>query len=198
MVRTVVGVLRGGTSNEYPLSIKTGATMLAALPEERYDVRDIFMDKSGMWHSRGRPTNPARALSQVDVVLNALHGGVGEDGSVHRILERAGVPYAGSSSSASNLAYHKARARDTLQDAGIVMPQGMSFTLDSTLTTADMARMIFERFGPPYVVKPATEGASHGILISATIVDLPNALGDVLDTYGTAVVEEFKSISKYL
>ena len=191
MVRTVVGVLRGGTSNEYPLSLKTGAAMLSALPEEKYDVRDIFIDRTGMWHSRGRPTSPARALTQIDVALNALHGGVGEDGTVQRLLERAGIPYAGSSPSAANLAHHKARTREMLSTAGIVIPQGISFNLDSGLTTSQMARQVFERFGPPYVVKPATEGASNGILISATIVDLPDALGDILDAYHAVVVEEF-------
>ena len=96
MSRTVVGVLRGGTSNEYDLSLKTGAAMMAALPEDQYDTRDILIDKHGMWHSRGVPLDAPRALSQVDVVLNGLHGGIGEDGTVGRVLERAGVPYAGS------------------------------------------------------------------------------------------------------
>src|SRR3989338_464418 len=96
MSRMSVGILRGGTSKEYELSLKTGAAMMAALPEEQYETRDILIDKQGLWHLRGTPATPARALSQVDVVLNALHGGVGEEGTVQRILERAGVPYAGS------------------------------------------------------------------------------------------------------
>ena len=77
MARMSVGVLRGGTSSEYDLSLKTGAAMLAALPETLYDTRDIFIDKQGYWHLRGMPVDAARALSQIDVVLNALHGGVG-------------------------------------------------------------------------------------------------------------------------
>ena len=79
MARTSVGILRGGTSSEYNLSLKSGAAMLAALPEDRYDTRDIFIDKRGYWHLRGAPVDAARALSQIDVVLNALHGGAGED-----------------------------------------------------------------------------------------------------------------------
>ncbi len=78
MARTAVGILRGGTSSEYDLSLKTGAVMLGALPEDRYDMRDIFVDKRGYWHLRGIPADPSRILSQLDVVLNALHGGIGE------------------------------------------------------------------------------------------------------------------------
>ena len=191
MARTAVGILRGGTSSEYPLSLKTGAAMLAALPDDRYDVRDIFIDKQGYWHLRGVAVEAARALAQVDVVLNALHGGAGEDGTVQRIIERAGIPYAGARPAAAALSLNKAKAREILQQAGIHMPRAVSFSVHNDLTTADMARSVFEQFGPPYVVKPTSEGAAKGILIAMTLVQLPDVLGDVLDAYGAAVVEEF-------
>jgi D-alanine--D-alanine ligase len=191
MTRTTVGVLRGGTSSEYDLSLKTGATMLENLPEERYDVRDIFIDRSGMWHRRGMPTDPARALSQVDVVLNALHGGVGENGSVQRILERAGIPYAGARAHAAALSYNKSLARETLRAAGVRMPEAIGFTLSDEIPTAQMARDVFARFGPPYVLKPSAEGGGHGIVIAPTIVDLPIMLADLLETFGSVIVEQF-------
>jgi len=187
----IVGVLRGGTSSEYNLSLKTGASMMAALPEERYEVRDILIDKNGLWHLRGTPATPARALAQVDVVLSALHGGVGEDGTVARLLQRAGVPFAGSRALPSALALNKIRARETLQRAGIRLPRAVSFSLTNDLNTAEMAQAVFVQFGPPYVVKPSSEGASHGILIAADLRALPDALGDVLNGFGAALVEEF-------
>ena len=190
MTRTAVGILRGGTSSEYPLSLKTGAAMLAALPEDRYDVRDIFIDKKGYWHLRGTPVEAARALAQVDVVLNALHGGSGEDGTVQRIIERAGIPYAGARPGASALSLNKAKAREILQQSGIRMPRAVSFSVSNDLTTGDMARLVFDQFGPPYVVKPTSEGAARGILVAMTLVQLPDVLGDVLDAFGAAVVEE--------
>ena len=191
MARTSVGILRGGTSSEYGLSLKTGAAMLAALPEERYDARDIFVDRRGYWHLRGAPVDAARALSQIDVVLNALHGGVGEDGTVQRILERAGVPYAGARPQAASLSLNKIRAREALQQAGIRMPRAVSFTLNNALSTGEMSHLVFSQFGPPYVIKPPQEGASMGIRYATTLLELPDLLGDVLDAYGAALVEEF-------
>lgn len=191
MARTIVGVLRGGTSSEYNLSLKTGAAMLAALPEERYDTRDIFVDKSGLWHLRGTPVDASRALSQIDVVLNALHGGVGEDGTVQRLLERAGVPYAGARPAASALSLNKIRAREILQKAGILMPRAVSFSLNNNLNTAEMAQAVFSQFGPPYVVKPPADGSSRGIRLAQALLDLSEALGDVLDAYGAVLVEEY-------
>lgn len=191
MTRLTVGVLRGGTSGEYNLSLKTGAAMMQALPEDRYDVRDIFIDKTGLWHVRGIPAAPVRALAQVDVVLNALHGGVGEDGTVQRIIERSGIPYAGARPHAAGLALNKIRAREILQRAGVRMPRGVSFSLQNNLNTAEMAHFVFSQFGPPYIVKPAAEGAGRGIRVSASIVELPDAIGDVLDAFGSALVEEY-------
>lgn len=190
MARTIVGVLRGGTSSEYPLSLKTGAAMLAALPEEKYDTRDIFVDKGGTWHVRGQPATPARALAQIDVVLNALHGGVGEDGSVQRILDRAGTPYAGSRPVSAGLSLNKIRAREVLQRAGIKMPRAIAFSLENNLSTAEMAEAVFSQFGPPYVVKPPTDGSSRGIRLSNAIVNLADAIGDVIDAYGAVLIEE--------
>jgi D-alanine-D-alanine ligase len=186
-----VGVLRGGTSSEYNLSLKTGAAMLAALPEDQFDTRDIFVDRRGYWHSRGTPVDASRALSQIDVVLNALHGGVGEDGTVQRIFNRAGVPYAGSTPLPSALSLNKIRAHEILEKAGILMPKTVAFAVDNELNTGEMARYIFTQFGPPYVVKPPNEGASTGILVVTNLIELPDALGDVLDAYGAALVEEY-------
>lgn len=190
MARTIVGVLRGGASSEYEHSLRSGAAILHALPEERYDVRDIFVDKQGMWHSRGMPTDPVRVLSQIDVVLNALHGAAGEDGTVQRILERTGVPFAGARPLAASMSINKVMAREMLERAGVRVPRGLAFSIRSG-TTADMAREVFSAFGPPYVVKPPSEGASMGIFIADTLLELPDAIGDVLDAYGVALVEEF-------
>ena len=188
----IVGVLRGGTSSEYNLSLKTGAAMMAALPEDRYQVRDIFIGKDGLWHSRGTPSTPARALAQVDVVLNGLHGGVGEDGTVQRILEKSGVPYAGSRPLASSMSLNKIIARDVLQKIKTIkMPRAVAFSSRNDMDTALMAQLVFCRFAPPYVVKPPSEGASYGIKIAGNIRDLPNVLAEVIDQYGSALVEEY-------
>ena len=190
MARTTVAILRGGRSSEYEHSLKTGAALLQALPENRYDARDIFIDRSGMWHSRGMPAEPARALAQVDVALNALHGGAGEDGTVQRILERTGVPYAGSRPMPSGTSLNKILAREVMENAGVRVPRGEAFSMRDG-TTADMARRVFAEFAPPYVVKPPMEGSSIGIIIATAIIELPDAIGDILDAYGTALVEEF-------
>jgi D-alanine-D-alanine ligase len=187
----IVGVLRGGTSSEYDLSLKSGAAMLSSLPEDRYDARDIFIDKRGIWHLRGQPVSSARALQQVDVVLSALHGGMGEDGTVQRFLDTTGIPYAGSGAVSASASLNKIRTHEILSAAGVRMPDYVSFSIEDDWNTAEMAHAVFANFGPPYIVKPVGEGASSGIRIADTLIELPDAIGDVLDGYGTALVEQF-------
>ena len=191
MAKTVVGVLRGGTSSEYPISLQTGAAIMAALPQEQYETRDILIDREGMWHMRGIPSTPARALAQLDVALNALHGGIGEDGTVQRMLSRAGIPFAGSRALSAGLSLNKIRARGILRAAEIPMPRAVSFGVQNGMDSSEMANVVFSRFGPPYIVKPPAEGSSNGIHYAATISALPNAIADVLDAFGAALVEEY-------
>lgn len=191
MSRTIVGVLRGGTSSEYDLSLKTGAAMLSALSPEKYETRDIFIDKSGFWHLRGVPAEPSRILAQIDVVLNALHGGVGEDGTVQRILDKHGIAYVGPRAFPAASSNNKAKTNEIARRAGLLVPRTIVFTVHNDITTRDMARAVFENFGPPYIVKPSNEGASVGVLFASTIIDLPEMLAETLDNFGSAMVQEF-------
>lgn len=191
MSRTIVGVLRGGTSREYNLSLKTGGAILSALPENKYDTRDILVDKTGVWHSRGIPMEAPRALAQIDIVVNGLHGGVGEDGTVQRLLDRSGVAYTGSRAGGSQLSLNKIRAREVLRETGLRMPLAVAFNIDNEITNGEMAQIVFSHFGPPYIVKPASEGASYGIQFALNLLDLPEAIADVLDEFGAVLVEEY-------
>jgi D-alanine--D-alanine ligase len=193
MTRTVVGIVRGGTSSEADLSLKTGAALLAAFPEEEYDVRDIFIDKEGLWYTRGLSATPAHILGGLDVAVNALHGGIGEDGTLSRLAGRVGTPLTGSPAHASAASLNKARARELLAASGIKMPRGVAFRL-SDGTSADvgvMTQYVFSQFGPPYILKPISDGGSEGVMLAKTILELADALTAMLATYRGAIVEEY-------
>jgi D-alanine-D-alanine ligase len=102
-----------------------------------------------------------------------------------------GVRYAGARPLQSARALNKVRTREVLQSMGIKMPRAISFSISNGLNTAEMAQAVFSQFGPPYVVKPANEGAGRGIVVAAHLLELPDAIGDVIDAYGTAIVEEY-------
>ncbi|MCR4276460.1 MAG: D-alanine--D-alanine ligase [Candidatus Parcubacteria bacterium] len=162
-MQTIVGVLRGGPSREHEVSLKTGAAILAALPEERYLARDIYIDRQGVWHDRGRSVAPERVLRQLDVALIGLHGEYGEDGEVQKLLELFGVPYAGADSFGSYLAMHKVMAKARAQEEGLLTPE--SYFVEREEDTNDAAAEIIRNFHQPVIVKPVGWGSSVGVSI---------------------------------
>ncbi len=191
MARRVVGIVRGGVSNEYALSLKAGAELLRALPEESYDARDIFVDRKGVWHARGIPADPFRALGGVDVVLHTLHRAADEDRETQRFLERSGVPFAGSFAEHGHRATRTPLSRTALRAAGIPVPGTFFFTREHAGDTAQAAREIFSAFSPPYIVRAPRGVAVHGSRIARSLDVLPRILHEVLLAYGEALVEEY-------
>jgi D-alanine-D-alanine ligase len=176
-MQTIVGVLRGGPSREHEVSLKTGASMLAHLPKDKYDARDIYIDKQGQWHDRGRAITPDRVLRQIDVVLNGLHGEYGEDGHIQKLLERFAVPYTGADSLGSHLAMHKVMAKLKAQEAGLLTPE--FFYIERVEDASRVAAQAHRKFIPPVVVKPVGWGSSVGISIVGGHVHILRAVEDL-------------------
>lgn len=185
---TVVGVLRGGPSREHDVSLLSGHAVVANLPRERYTVRDIYIDKQGQWHDRGKVSTPADILRTVDVAVNALHGEYGEDGEVQKILERLGVPYTGSDSLGSYLAMHKVIAKERAREAGIKTPKYRF--IESGADASAAAYDIIRTFQQPVVVKPVRWGSSVGVSIVGGYAPVLRAIESLLAEADSVLVEE--------
>ncbi|MEK7647274.1 MAG: D-alanine--D-alanine ligase [Patescibacteria group bacterium] len=173
-MKLTVGILRGGPSSEYDVSLKTGASVLANFPREKYRPLDIWVSKSGQWHLAGMEVTPEKALRSVDVVFNAMHGEYGEDGRVQRILEMYNMPFTGSESWPSCLAMHKVMARETFKHVGLKIPAGM--VVRKGINLAEATERAVRKIGPAWVVKPARRGSSIGVSIVGNPDELPKAL----------------------
>ncbi len=149
---TVVGILRGGPSVEHEASLRTGHAVMSTLPRERYTVRDIFIDRDGVWHERGIAADPAKVLCGMDVAINALHGRYGEDGEVQKILERFGTPYTGSDSFASFVAMHKVLSKEKARTHGIGVPRYV--LIERPEDAAHAVHDVIRTYPQPVIVKP--------------------------------------------
>ncbi|MDR3546998.1 MAG: D-alanine--D-alanine ligase [Candidatus Pacebacteria bacterium] len=186
---TVVGVLRGGPSREHDVSLLTGHAVVANLPRDRYTVRDIYIDKKGIWHERGKPSTPVDILRSVDVVVNALHGEYGEDGEVQKLLERFGVPYTGSDSLTSYFTMHKAFAKERAKQIGLKTPKYQLVEPGQDLES--IAIDITRRFSQPVVIKPLRAGSSIGISIVSGYAPIYRALSQLSESSNDVLVEEY-------
>jgi D-alanine-D-alanine ligase len=160
-MQTVVGVLRGGPSHEHEVSLKTGSAILNNLSADRFVPHDIYIDKKGVWHERGKETTPEKALRQVDVVVIGLHGEYGEDGQVQKLLEQFGVPYTGSNSFSSYLAMHKLMSKTHAKNAGLLTPDFRY--IERAEDREEVVRDVIRSFQQPVIVKAVNWGSSVGV-----------------------------------
>lgn len=187
-MRAVVAVLRGGPSSEYEVSLKTGASVLAALDREKYEPRDLFISRGGQWHLHGVPVSAEKALFGTNVAFNALHGEFGEDGGVQRLLERLGVPYTGSGPTASARAFNKHLTKEAARPLGVKLAH--SIVVDRGDAEA-LAQRIFRTFPHPAIVKPVAAGSSVGAGIAHSFHGLVCALEAAFAVSPQTLVEEY-------
>jgi len=192
MGKIKVGVVRGGPSSEYEVSLKTGGEVLRHLPK-KYEGIDVLLDKEGKWHLGGFPKEPAEIFDSVDIVFNAMHGQFGEDGGAQQVFSSFNVPYTGSQAFASALAMKKHLAYDAFSRLGIKMPRGKIFSGGDFLgiDAEYCAEKVFRAMSPPWVVKPSSSGSSVGVSICLSFSDLVEGIENAHKCSEFVLVEEF-------
>lgn len=193
MRQKVIAVLRGGKGDEHSVSLQSGAAVLQALSEQQeekqFSVVDIFIDQSGTWHVRGAPRDPLRALTGVDVVWNALHGSYGEDGTVQRILDCAGVPYTGSGAYAAMVTFNKALTKRMLAPHNILMPRSVTLEVTSNLENEILTQ--FRTFCQPSIIKPVGCGSSVGITVATSFDTFRDGIKAAFNHAPHVLIEEY-------
>jgi D-alanine-D-alanine ligase len=184
--KTRVGVLRGGPSAEYEMSLKTGGAVLANMPEE-FEPLDIFISKDGEWHVMGLQKNPYDILKTIDVAVNAMHGAYGEDGTVQKILEHFNVPYTGSNSVASALAMNKKMTKEIFRNQGFKTPHHIIVNKNEN----NLVDKINESLPFPIILKPLSSGSSFGVSVVNKVSDIKEALEKSFEHSDDLLVEEF-------
>jgi len=188
MTKVKIGVLRGGPSSEYDISLKTGGSVLKNLSEDKYDARDIFVSKGGQWHFRGMPATPEKITKQVDVVFNAMHGQYGEDGTVQKILDSFSVPYTGSTAFASAVGMNKLLTKQGIESSDIQTPEYM--IIDNPEDIEKDTLNIFRSFTQPSVVKPVSGGSSVGVTIAKDYESLRDGIYKAFKYSPRVLIEE--------
>jgi D-alanine-D-alanine ligase len=199
-----VALLMGGRSAEREISLRTGRGIAQALRNLGHEVKALDAangrllpagdeERSGLAAgeverlpvSSTSAVANAEAIRDAEVVMIALHGGAGEDGTVQALLELAGKPYTGSGVLASALAMNKAMSKRIFEHEGIPTPAWVVLRAGDVATTVDMTAL----GGYPIVVKPVSEGSTVGLTIVTEAGDLPGAIR-LASEYGPEVLIE--------
>lgn len=171
----------GGTNKERLVSVATAQALCEALPEADlwfWHVADTVHEVTRtqlLGHtrpfedefrpeSRGLPLAQAldQAKAQGRVLVLGFHGGRAENGELQAMCEVRGVPFTGSGSASSHLAFDKTAAKRFAAFGGVTSPAGID------LGNLDEA---FAEYGK-LIAKPVKDGSSYGLIYVVAKQDL--------------------------
>src|SRR5579859_1310881 len=173
-------VLFGGRSDERQVSVASAQNIVRTLgspfawfwtPEGA--VHDVAIDDllrhQNPFEAEFHPKRPAiwptleQALDTIPVddpvFFLALHGGEGENGTVQEMLEQRGLPFTGSGSVASAIAFDKGRAKAALRGKVRMAEERI---VSAPADVARAAREMLAKY-PKIVLKPLAGGSSRGL-----------------------------------
>ncbi len=188
-----VGVIFGGTSSEYEVSLVSATSIIRNLDLQRYEVVPIGITKQGQWitgpnileslkqgirlsetpallradQTSGSlvslPPNAVATSQTLDVIFPVVHGPFGEDGTLQGLLEMANIPYVGCGVLASALAMDKAIFKQLMQSIGIPTARSVTCTEEAWNKNSDEILRRVNHWKGSLFVKPANNGSSVGI-----------------------------------
>jgi D-alanine-D-alanine ligase len=116
----------------------------------------------GLLVSGGRLRGPKKI--PLDVVVPAIHGTFGEDGSLQGLLELADIPYTGSGVTGSAVGMDKVAMKASFRAAGLPIVPDVVVEIESFDRDRDaVVGSIETAIGYPAFVKPVKAGSSVGI-----------------------------------
>lgn len=99
----------------------------------------------------------------LDVVVPAIHGTYGEDGTLQGLLELADIPYTGCGVLASAVGMDKIAMKAAFTGAGLPIVPDVIAGTDDLADLPGLIRRVEDEIGYPAFVKPARLGSSVGI-----------------------------------
>lgn len=177
-----VAVLYGGWAAERPVSLKSGAAVLAALQESSVDAHGIDVDRNILG---------VLQAGKYDRVFNILHGRGGEDGVIQGALELLGLPYTGCGVKASAISMDKLMTKRLWLGAGLPTPHYRVLTAETDFDA------VVADLGLPLIVKPASEGSSIGISKVTEAAALKSAYEAAVQSDPVVIVEQWITGSEY-
>lgn len=183
-----IGVLMGGPSSEYEVSLRTGAKVIEHLDKDRYEVFPIKISKEGEWHVKDSKISIEDALDKIDLAFIAMHGEYGEDGQIQIILEQYDKPYTGSGKFASQVAMSKPQSKIRFSSHGLMTPRSAVIKYGEKSFLAKFESVSKDG---PWVVKPSSKGSSVGTSIVRDKKDIFDAVHKALAYDDHTLVEEF-------
>lgn len=171
-----IAVLMGGTSSESEVSLRTGQAMVKACEQNGHKTVPLVLEKDIV--------RIIKNLQSVDLVLIALHGGIGENGRLQGLFESLNIKYTGSNALSSAICMDKHISKLLVEDAGIATPTWQKYLKGGDFSFTHHY---------PCVVKPNSEGSTVGLTIVKNEDDLEPAINLAFEYDDEILIEKYIS-----
>ena len=163
----------GGPSSEHNVSKKTGTGVASACRSIGYNVEELFFTNNYK--------KLLRDLKNADIVFNALHGGIGENGEIQKWMSENNIKFTGSGFKASKLCMDKSESKKFVQEKGL---KTLAWQI---LSQKDKSPKI----EVPFVVKPNDQGSTLGLTIVKRKNDVESAIHKAFKFSSTVILEKY-------
>lgn len=172
-----VAILYGGINSEANVSLETGKSIINSLDKNKYNILEVLVNDEKSWVQLLLNKN-------IDIAIIALHGGIGENGSVQGLLECLHIPYIGAKVLGSAIGMNKYITKQLLEYNKLNTPKCIILRKGDTL---DMDKL--NVFNYPFIVKPNEDGSSYGTSLVNSKEELLRDLEKISDR--DILIEEY-------
>ena len=192
-----LGIICGGFSSEYEISLKSANTILKHLPDAYKGYMIVLSDqgwlvKNGYNHGVfDLNTGIISFMDGTSVSLAGaiiyIHGNPGENGKIQALLDMLKIPYVNSNVLASALSFDKWYCNQFLKSFDIPVANSVLLKEGAEINEQEL----IESLGLPIFVKPTDSGSSFGISKVKKAEDLRSAIDTAFKEGRTIVLESF-------
>lgn len=174
-------ILKGGMSLEREISLKSFENVIKNIDSQRYNILDIDVKDIDELINHIKEFKP-------HIVLNLMHGGIGEDGTIQALLSSIGVKYVGSKALSSGICMDKNLSKTILKSNNIPIIDYVYIKKDENpyLYKNEIDELIY-----PVIVKPNKGGSSIGIKVAKNIDEVFNIIEDIKALNDDILIEKF-------
>lgn len=185
-----VGLVCGGRSMEHEVALRSAKFIYDSMNKDYYDISMFGITKDGRWSilpsfptvralEEGTLLNESiiKEMSKCDVMIPALHGPYGEDGTIQGFFDILDLAYVGCSHRASAIAMDKAVTKRIMIFNGIPTAPFLEVKHNQWLREPDHVKeLVAEQLRYPVYVKPVHLGSSVGVSRVADASQLASAI----------------------
>lgn len=213
--KTQVGLIFGGNSSEYEVSIMSGHNIYNAIDQDKFDVHPIWITNDGYLASEADSfkvlkdphytvQNPHKVanisnlielanLPEIDVFFPIVHGNLGEDGCLQGLFRILDKPFVGNDVLSAAVTMDKEFTKILAQRAGVPVADWIAikrFEYDEENNAKCDYAKVSEKLGGDLFVKPSNQGSSVGVHHVTSEKEYREALADAFRYDDKVLVEE--------